>query len=89
MSDIEPLAAMILNQPGLHVVAWEHHWAQNLAELLLQRLGATPSVVPIWNDDDFDSLYVIRQTGSGATNRVLFSHEKQGLSGLPETCPLN
>jgi len=88
MDQIEPLAAQILASPtGTHVVAWEHHWAESLARLLLSRLGGNPGEVPRWKTSDFDSIFVIqvRESGKGSP-RVTFNHEQEGLNDLPESC---
>jgi hypothetical protein len=88
MADIESLAAQVLAaQPGTQIVAWEHHWGESLARLLLARLGGNPDDVPRWQDDDFDSAFVIR-VGEDAKGlrRVSFSHEQEGLDGLPQSC---
>jgi hypothetical protein len=88
MTEIEGLAARILSSPpGTQVVAWEHHWGESLATLLLSRLGGSRNDVPTWDDADFDSVYVIRASpGEKGASRVSFSHEQQGLDGLPDTC---
>jgi hypothetical protein len=79
MTDIEPLAAQLTATSGTKVVAWEHHWAQ---------MGANPASVPRWADDDFDSIFVIRENDSeGGSRQVTFSHEYEGLNGLPMACP--
>jgi hypothetical protein len=89
MADIEPLTARILSSPkGTQIVAWEHHWGESLARLLLPRLGGHPSEVPRWEDADSDSIFVIRSNESGTdSKRVAFNHEQKGLNGLPEICP--
>lgn len=88
MTAIEPLAARILASPtGTHVVAWEHHWGESLARHLLIRLGGNPGEVPRWAEADFDSIFVIYVSESErGSRRVTFSHEQQGLNGLPESC---
>lgn len=89
MTDIEPLAAQILAAPpGTQVVAWEHHWGEALARHLLARLGGNPADVPRWEDGDFDSVFVIRAAADdgGRSRRVTFSHEQEGLNGMPESC---
>jgi hypothetical protein len=88
MTDIEPLAAKLLAAPaGTHIVAWEHHWAESLARLLVARAGGNPDEVPHWQDADFDSLFVIRTSEDGqGTRHVTFSHEREGLDGLPASC---
>ena len=88
MTDIKTLAARILaSQTGTHIVAWEHHWGESLARYLLSRLGGNPGDVPPWEDDDFDSIYVVHASDSEqGARRVTFSHEQEGLNGLPESC---
>ncbi len=87
MTEVVPFADELLRQPaGTYVIAWEHHLAAKLAQVLLEKTGASPDVVPAWRDDDFDSIYVVRH--SGTTNaRAVFDVERQGLNGLPDTCP--
>lgn len=88
MTEIEPLADRILSGPsGIHLVAWEHHWAESLAKHLMMRLGGDPRLVPRWEEADFDSIYVVRWRKDAAGEAVVsFSVEQQGLNGLPETC---
>lgn len=87
MDEIEPLADRLLETPdGTQVVAWEHHWAEALARRLVGRLGGDPGQVPRWPDDDFDSVFVIRVVAGGDGRQASFTHERQGLEGLPEAC---
>lgn len=90
MEDITPLVHQVLaKEAGTHVIAWEHHWGESLARLFLKTLGADPTAVPQWADDDYDSLYVIRVQQAGHAAPVArFSVEKQGLDGLPDACPV-
>lgn len=89
MTQVDALADKLLDHPaGLQVVAWEHHFAEALARRLMARLGADPGRVPEWADSDYDSIDVIRiSAGADARPRVVFSHEQEGLDGLPESCP--
>lgn len=90
MDNIRPLVDRLLGAAsGNYLVAWEHHWAANLARSLISAAGADPSVVPDWADDDFDSLYVISlgPVQSAGGRSVRFDHQQQGLNGLPTTCP--
>jgi len=88
MTDITPLAEAILQRmQGTQVVAWEHHWAESLARQLLARLGGDQGVVPTWDDDDYDSIYVLRIVADIRGGRsATFSRENQGLNSLAETC---
>lgn len=88
MTEIEPLAAQLLSKStGTYVVAWEHHWAESLARMLLSGLGGNPADVPLWADSDFDSLLVIRSThDTQGLMLVSLSNEHQGLDGLQQAC---
>ena len=88
MEAIQPLAAQLLAQPpGLYFVAWEHHWAQTLARSLVATFGGNSADVPVWDDADFDSLYVLRLRQDAQGRRsVDFRHEQQNLNALPEEC---
>jgi hypothetical protein len=88
MTEIEPLADRIFSGlSGIHLVAWEHHWAESLARLLLTRLGGDSGLVPRWEEADFDSIYVIRwRKDTTGKTVVSFSLEQQGLNTLPESC---
>lgn len=85
--EIDGLAGQLLSVPsGTQVVAWEHKQAEELARRLLSRLGADPNQVPQWENDDFDSILVIRIAAAGGA-RATFHHEHQGLDGMSEACP--
>ena len=88
MSDIDPLAAQIrVFQAGTQVVAWQHHLGERLARRLLARLGGNPDDVPQWQDSDFESIFVVRFSGSEqGLRRVSFDHEREGLDDLPGNC---
>lgn len=88
MKQIGRLSRTLLSQPeGTQVVAWEHHYAEQLARQLLHSLGTDPSQVPSWQDDDFDSIYRIQISGQGANRKVSFTHEQQNLNTVADTCP--
>jgi hypothetical protein len=85
-SDIGGLQAA-LEQPALRnavvLVAWEHHYAEDMARALLAAHGGDPSVVPKWRKDDFDSIYVVTIKATGAA----FAQRREDLDGQPEACP--
>ncbi|MGZ9713759.1 histidine phosphatase family protein [Glaciimonas sp. GNP009] len=71
-------------------VAWEHTWAQKIVQSLVESMDKNEAAkVPLWDRGDFDSIYVVRITGEAADRRVTFSLDKQGLNGLPNSCPVN
>jgi hypothetical protein len=76
-------------QDGVTFVAWEHHLANAAVKQLITGLQGKASVVPDhWDDEDFDSLYVVRihwKTGEPAT--VVFEHAQQNLTELATSCP--
>lgn len=69
------------------VVAWEHAAIANLARRLVADHGGDPTIVPDWQGDDFDSIYVVRMTQSGARPAVTFEQRHEGLDGQPTVCP--
>jgi hypothetical protein len=69
------------------VVAWEHHEIEKLARLLVTAHGGNPASVPDWQDEDFDSIYVVRLTQTGTGTAVAFDQRHEGLDGEPTACP--
>lgn len=72
---------------SLVFVAWEHAMLVKPARNLVAKVGGDPSVVPKWNDDDFDSIYVLHLDRDGAKVSVSFSHAQEGLNNQSTTCP--
>ena len=88
MTDISPLAARLLEtREGLQVVVWEHHWAEKLARKLLAATEANPDLVPLWQEGDYDSLFVIRVREVSGKTVATFTHEQEGLEHLSDICP--
>jgi hypothetical protein len=88
MADISSLAKRLLAQTeGTHVVAWEHHYGEKLARHLISALGGNPAEVPVWDDGDFDSIFVVRTSADAQGKRqATFTHELENLDGLAKTC---
>lgn len=87
MADISHLAEALLAQTdGTQVVAWEHHFGEELAKYLLTAAGGNPVSVPKWSDADFDSVYVVHVTGSDKDRRATFALENEGLNNLSSDC---
>jgi hypothetical protein len=80
-----------LEQPlyrnAIVIVAWEHRLIETIARALLAAHGGDPALVPKWDKDDFDSIYVVTIMGTGDAAKVTFSHEREGLDGQPDACP--
>jgi hypothetical protein len=68
-------------------VAWEHSDIVKVARALMVDAGGDPAVVPAWNWQDFDSIYVLRIARAGGITRAAFAHGHEGLDGQPTTCP--
>ena len=87
MAEIGPLAdALQARTEGTQVVAWEHHYAEKLAKHLLEIAGGNPAEVPVWDDADFDSIYVVRISGQDKQRKAVFAHENEGLNNQPANC---
>ena len=72
---------------ALLLVAWEHAAIVQVARHLIADHGGDPAVVPDWKGVDFDSIYVVRITRTGAEAAVKFELLHEGLDGQPEVCP--
>jgi hypothetical protein len=90
VTDTEGLR-VALEQPAyrnaLVVVAWEHTLIETIARALLAAHGGDATLVPNWHGNDFDSIYVVAITGTGAAAKATFAHMHEGLDGQPDTCP--
>lgn len=89
-SNTEGLRAAIeqpLNRNAVVLVAWEHKQIETIARALLAAHGGDPALVPKWDRDDFDSIYVVTIAGAGDTVKATFAHEREGLDGQPDACP--
>jgi hypothetical protein len=69
-------------------IAWEHKEIVNFEHTLLKQLNSDPSMVPAWDDNDFDRIDVvdIRRAASGMIS-VAYHREQEGLNGRPSECP--
>ena len=68
-------------------VAWEHHLLDEMVKHFMVSLGGDPHQVPDWPGDDFDSIFVLHIRTDRGKRTVAFSHEQEGLDGMPMTCP--
>lgn len=77
-----------LQQPAhegqVQVVAWEHNVLVQLARRLMAQNHGDAEVVPPWDGQDFDSIYVIKLHAGAAAE---FRLEHQGLTQLASSCP--
>ena len=90
VSDLDALQQKLesrVHRSALVVVAWEHAAIAKLARRLVADHGSDPTIVPDWNSDDFDSIYVVQLTQSRAGTAVTFEQRHEGLDGEPTTCP--
>ncbi len=81
------LTAPVYNH-ALIFVAWEHFMLNQLARKMLQSFGDDPSAVPPWPNSDYDRIYVFTIRGNGASRKLVFREEHEGLNGsLSDSCP--
>jgi hypothetical protein len=68
-------------------VAWEHVFLDAFAKNLVLTNGGSPEQVPPWEENDYDTIFLVRVTHSGAHKSVAFSIAHEGLDHLSDTCP--
>jgi len=74
-------------QNSLVLVAWEHSDLVLLVRMLVADYGGDPAIVPAWNGQDFDSIYVVKITRTTHKSSVSFEQRSEGLDSQPATCP--
>jgi hypothetical protein len=88
--DIEGLRKE-LTQPGyqgaLVFVAWEHGLLASLVKDLVAQGSGDPSLVPTWEHDDFDSIYVVKLTRVDGRLSASFTRDREGLNNQNPKCP--
>ena len=71
-----------LAEPHLHsalvFVAWEHVRIEMVVRSLLARHNGDAAAVPVWKDDDFDSIYIVRIARRGDRSSASFEHSPRG-----------
>jgi hypothetical protein len=88
--DIEPLQEELLSarySRSLIFVAWEHFKLEELVKNILGKHGVDSAIVPAWNDDDYESIYVLKIRSGREKKVITFQHDFEGLNGLPTECP--
>jgi hypothetical protein len=89
-SDADGLQAAI-EQPryrnALILIAWEHNIITDAARALLAAHGGDLGLVPKWDGNDFDSIYVVTISRTGNTTKATFALKRQGLNRQKDTCP--
>jgi len=73
-------------QRALVFVAWEHTELVEILRKLFNSLGADPAVIPHWEGDDFDSIYLVTVRSEGGKRSVSFQHDHEGLNGMKTDC---
>lgn len=69
------------------LVGWEHHAMNALVPRLVASLGGDAGQVPKWAKPDFDAIWRVTIERTGERTTVGFHAEREGLDGLPDTCP--
>ncbi len=89
-SDTDALQSS-LEQPEYHdalvLVAWEHTLIETIARALLAAHGGDAALVPKWQGDDFDSVYIVAITRADGAATATFAQKREGLDGQPDRCP--
>ena len=89
--DIKSLKEALYNpiyENSIIYVVWEHHILETMTRELLLDLGKDPREVPKWEDNDFDSIYVVTITdGNDGHKKVTFMKDNEGLNNSQTSCP--
>jgi hypothetical protein len=73
---------------SLIFVAWEHVNLQLFAQQLIKSYGGNPAVVPEWQGNDYDTIYVFQISQQDEKPNLTFRIEQERLNGMLSTaCP--
>ena len=67
-------------------VAWEHAYLVRVVQSIMNAYGGG-ATVPAWTSGDYDSLYIVRINYANGAIEAEFTRDREGLNGLPTTCP--
>lgn len=67
-------------------VSWEHAYLVKIVQSLMNAYGGGHTV-PAWTSGDYDSLYIVRLTYTSGGIDAQFERDREGLNGLPTSCP--
>ena len=67
-------------------VAWEHAYLVRVVRSIMNAYGGGVTV-PEWTSGDYDSLYIVRINYANGRIEADFDRDREGLNGLPTTCP--
>lgn len=88
--EIGPLQRELLSPRYKHsliFVAWEHLKLYQLVKNMLSAFGKDSTDVPKWENDNYDSIFVIKIRSSGHGREIEFEHDHESLDGLSTDCP--
>jgi hypothetical protein len=87
INDLRQQLELPIYHDAFVLVGWEHRQLVPLAQALLQEHGGDARLVPQWNDDDFDTIWVVKIRRSAAAGSASFEVSHEGLNGQPTSCP--
>jgi len=67
-------------------VSWEHAYLVKVVQSIMNAYGGG-TTVPAWTTGDYDNLYIVRVEYSDGNVEARFERDREGLNGLPTTCP--
>ena len=67
-------------------VSWEHAYLVRIVQSIMNVYGGGQAV-PAWTSGDYDSLYIVRLTYTSGGIDAQFERDREGLNGLPTSCP--
>lgn len=86
VSGLQNMIIMSSKADATLFVAWEHAYLVKAVQNIMNAYGGGEQV-PAWQSGDYDSLYVVRVNYTSAGITARFTLEREGLNGLPTTCP--
>ena len=67
-------------------IVWEHVLLETFAQDMVELYGGDPTQVPVWPENDYDTMFVIQITRNQGQKSVAFTMDHEGLNDLSTDC---
>ncbi|TLY53128.1 MAG: histidine phosphatase family protein [Gammaproteobacteria bacterium] len=85
-SDLQSELAKSKYQNALIFIAMEHNDLDKLAAAIVKKYGGDAGAVSLWDDSDYDSIFVVTIGQAGPNVSVTFAHDYEGLDNESTSC---
>lgn len=89
-NDINQLEQELMSAPYQNArvfLALEHNALDQLVQNIVHDNGGDSSIVPVWPDTDYDSIFIVSLIRQGSSAQLTFTQDHEGLDNQDAACP--